>query len=273
MKKNQIVLSLFFTSCFFLIFPSASAKLSEIPLAMIQPYKVKSDAYNSEVPKGHFALKGKVAFSSGQSEQGQHTAFISNYAQDNVVWSDTSGNFYGVFSMSDTLIYCAASGFSEVVFPGPFTERHLIEVDFYLAGAQDVFLKPVIYAYSSSGNFSMSLKPAGEFTFTYPQSADGIWNMRTNEDGTLTNLDDQKNYPYIFWEGEGPEQNIIQNGNQVSGYLIKTDTCISFLENTLMAYGLNEKESTDFITFWGPKMIEKPYAFVQFLTNAEYEKM
>ncbi|MBL7897098.1 MAG: hypothetical protein JNJ99_01095 [Crocinitomicaceae bacterium] len=36
------------------------------------------------------------------------------------------------------------------------------------------------------------------------------------------------------------------------------------------AYGLNSREATDFITYWAPKMVEKPYALLQFRTNEWY---
>jgi hypothetical protein len=59
----------------------------------------------------------------------------------------------------------------------------------------------------------------------------------------------------------------------MEGWLIKTDTAVQFLEHQLTLLGLNDREKTDFITFWGPSLMQKEYALLQFLVDAavEYE--
>jgi hypothetical protein len=54
--------------------------------------------------------------------------------------------------------------------------------------------------------------------------------------------------------------------------VIKTDSVISYLENSLAAMGMNATEQTDFITFWAPQMIQHEYVLVQFLTGALYDE-
>ena len=43
-----------------------------------------------------------------------------------------------------------------------------------------------------------------------------------------------------------------------------------FLENKLADLGLNEREATDFITYWAPRLMVKPYATIQFVVNKDY---
>ena len=37
--------------------------------------------------------------------------------------------------------------------------------------------------------------------------------------------------------------------------------------------GLNTKEQTDFITFWGPKMVTQPQVFIQFWIDEDYDEV
>ena len=148
-----------------------------------------------------------------------------------------------------------------------------MEVDFYLQdpAVPVICTKPVVYAYNAASNFKLTIKPHGGFTFTYPKS-DGDWELKTNHDGSLTNVKTEKKYPYVFWEGEGKDLDIVVERKAVEGFLIKTDTCVSFLERTLAQIGFNAKESADFITWWGPQIIQKEYALLQFLQTESYSK-
>jgi len=241
-----------------------------------QPYKVISDQFHKGVPDGYFALRGHVynGFSNIPIYKAGITDYVENQYSLRSTTTDSSGYFRMLFPISDSVIFCYHEAFNEVVFRGPFQNRHLIEINFYLEdpGQIEVVFKPVIYAYNAASDLSISLKPIGGFTFTYPESDEGEWNLKTNEDGTLTDLNTEKNYPYIFWEGLGKNLDFKLKNNQLEGFLIKTDTCISFLENSLTKVGLNEKESTDFITFWGPKIIQKDFALIQFLTTEQYSE-
>jgi hypothetical protein len=231
-------------------------------------YEIVSDHYQESIEDGYFLIRGVVKDNRTLNPIIGATATTVTMSPQS--FTDIGGVFNLKVPLKDSVIYCYASGYSEVQIQGPFKNRHIIQVRIFLMEQQNVVFKPVIYAYNCDQDIQLSLKPKGHFTFTYPQTADGSWSVKTNADGTLTNELDAKKYPYLFWEAEQTGLKIIAEQNQADGYLIQTDTCISFLENTLTAYGLNEKEATDFITFWGPKMIEKPYALIQFLPTETY---
>jgi len=237
------------------------------------PYEIISDEYNAAVPDGYFALIGNVY--DANTKKPVADAGITNYVENQSTLSSTTTDAFGyfkmIFSITDSSIYCYKLDLNEVVLTGPFKNRHVIKVKFYLQVQPAVAFKPVIYAYNAASTVSFNLKPIGGFTFTYPKS-NGMWNVKTNSDGTLTDISTGKNYPYIFWEGLTENLKFKTSENKLNGYLIKTDTCVQFLENILNQHGLNEKESTDFITFWGPKFAEKDFALIQFLSTENYSE-
>ena len=83
--------------------------------------------------------------------------------------------------------------------------------------------------------------------------------------------ENQKKYPYLFWEGTNPSLFYSIEKGELHGFIIKTDTAISFLENQLGLIGLNSVERTDFITFWGPILEKNEYALIQFILDDDYE--
>jgi len=244
---------------------------------LMMEVQVISDEFNKDVPQGTFAVRGHV-WQMYASQTPVYNAIITNSKENPSVSTDSLGFFEMLFPISDSAIFCYKIGLNEIIFKGPFNNRHLIELNFYLADPKIpvVCTKPVIYAYNAASTFSVELIPPGGFTFTYPKYQDK-WTMRTNSDGTLSDVNSGpngplcgKNYPYLFWEGEGKNLDFKIENNSLEGFIIKTDTCVSFLENILANFGLNEKEATDFITWWGPQLIKKDYALIQFLTTEQY---
>lgn len=125
--------------------------------------------------------------------------------------------------------------------------------------------KPVIYCYyDDSIHVNMVVESKAELAFVYPEM-----NLTNGWEFDLVRnsieLEGQK-YPYLFWEG-GLTNKI---ENVTSGFMIKTDTVVSFLENSLSRVGFNATESADFITFWAPILSKKEEVFITFLQNKEY---
>ncbi|MCX6714497.1 MAG: hypothetical protein NTX72_01655 [Candidatus Uhrbacteria bacterium] len=119
--------------------------------------------------------------------------------------------------------------------------------------------KPVIYLYPTvTSSIDVTLAPKGGFTYTEPVYRNG-WRVTASPDGTLVNRDDNKMYPYLFWEGLG--------GTYVSPqdfWVVKKADIHRFLGVTLAKIGLNKKEVTDFEEFWEPKMQAAPYYKIGF---------
>lgn len=129
--------------------------------------------------------------------------------------------------------------------------------------------KPVLYFYSQKDMpVSVSLKPRGEFTFTYPEYKNG-WKGTAHSDGSVTI--DKTRYPYLFWEGS--DLNIASLADYSTGFIVEKHNMVTFLEQQLTTMGFNDKEKTDFITFWGPRMTQTDQGFVQFLFTEDYSRI
>lgn len=130
--------------------------------------------------------------------------------------------------------------------------------------------KPVIYLYpEKQTQVNVQLQSKGELTFTYPAYTSNGWDVLAQTDGTLESAGNK--YNYLFWEGELNTKQI--NTNYTEGFIVGSDTLVKFLENSLASAGLNSKESTDFITYWAPRMINNKKNYVHFMFTNEYDKI
>lgn len=125
--------------------------------------------------------------------------------------------------------------------------------------------KPVIYLYPEvASEIEIKLDYDGDLIFTYPKY-EGAWNVLANSDGTIFDLDDGREYSYLFWEGKSDFIWNIEEGFVVEG--IKT---LEFLQEKLEYMGLNAKEYNEFIVYWLPRMQENKYNLIYF-AKEEYE--
>jgi hypothetical protein len=121
--------------------------------------------------------------------------------------------------------------------------------------------KPVIYLYPTKPTLvNVAVQPKGEFTFTYPLYENG-WQVMANPDGQLIHKD--QFYNYLFWESK--HQTKIESTRE--GFIVDKENVLTFLEEKLDDFGLNSKEKADFITFWGPQLIQHSKSWVHFKFN------
>ncbi len=226
-------------------------------------HNIKSDTVdetinaNSSMVYGNISI-GKRPLAGVRVSTLDHTQFTI---------TDQYGNYSFAITSSDTMLYAFKSGHTEVITAKHnFRSQHRVEIDFYLnASMQKIALKPIIYLYpKKEEDIKVTLKVKGNVTFTYP-SYHKKWEVKALPNGMLK--DNENSYPYLFWEA-----NMVNELDFVKhkGFHINTDSVISFLENSLKTLGLNAKEQTDFITFWGPKITSNSYANIQFLVDDEY---
>ena len=87
------------------------------------------------------------------------------------------------------------------------------------------------------------------FTTVYPKFTNkDTWNVHAEPDGTIS-IKDRK-YPYLFWEALSYETIDLNEG-----FVVTDKEAEAFLEEKLDILGLNNKEKTDFITYWLPVLI------------------
>ncbi|MCH2233253.1 MAG: hypothetical protein MK078_03285 [Crocinitomicaceae bacterium] len=230
-------------------------------------YTIVSEKIDTSIPKGNSVVVGNVANWDGTVIP---NALISTVDFTKQTTTDSLGNFRLPLSDQDSAIFFFYFGYSESILTHDFKSQHVLTVKFHAQENWEVITvdKPVIYCYSEdpiSVNLKLGFK--SDLTFTYPQYKEG-WRFEVDQKGITA---EGKEYPYLFWEGKTDELTYnVGLENEIEGYIVNTDTVVSFLENTLSAFGLNQNEKTDFITFWGPRMVGMEYALVQFQTNDLY---
>jgi hypothetical protein len=128
--------------------------------------------------------------------------------------------------------------------------------------------KPVIYLYPESTQVvQVRVELEGEFTAQYPKAQAGGWRMLASPDGQLTDPVSKKRYPYLFWEGTRmrrfglpPEE----------CYCIAGPEALAFLEHLAERHAFNDRERTDFVSYWLPAMERNRFNLIR-LVGEEYE--
>ncbi len=120
--------------------------------------------------------------------------------------------------------------------------------------------KPVLYVYPEKNNteVQLSLDYDGSLTTVYPAfTKENCWEFTADKDGTITMSD--REYNYLFWEGEDSRETKID-----TGYCVAKEDLVPFLEKELSELGLNDKEMDDFITYWLPRLSQNKYNLISF---------
>ena len=132
--------------------------------------------------------------------------------------------------------------------------------------------KPVIYLYPTEEiEVTVKLDFKGKLNFIYPDFDPelDVWYVEAHPDGTLINIADGKEYPYLFWDGVFEKY----PGYDLStGFVVEGEKTVEFLEKILTQMGLTSKEYNEFIVYWGPRMKNNLYNFIHF-AGTEYEEM
>lgn len=155
---------------------------------------------------------------------------------------------------------------SVLILPGYETKVNLY---FHLADYPALEEKPVIYVYPKEDTpMNIQVNPKGSMTFTYPEIGNG-WNVVAHPDGSMSIAG--KTYPYLFWEAT--DHFSASDIDLKQGFIVTGKEAIPFLEEHLATMGLNSREQTDFITYWGPRLAANEQQFVHFVVNKACDRM
>jgi len=128
-----------------------------------------------------------------------------------------------------------------------------------------VLYKPVIYLYPEQPTeIAVTVQTIdAHFIETIPDYNNG-WRVLAQPDGTLTNLADGAEYPYLFWEAklETPWPKLTE------GFIVARDDLPAFLDEKLRFLGLNDAEAGEFIEYWLPYLAVNAYNLIHF--SGEY---
>lgn len=247
-------------------------------LEKVIPYKVISDEWDEEVPPGKCFVTGIVTHKGNIVNEAAVVAYLfdgETSTKEMAVNTDKQGKFRMLIDTAVYYLLADKSSMGEAYVEGvKFKSQHHLELEIYIPDFSEMIIvdKPVIYMYNESGvlDASVSLKTAYDLSFTYPKiQQDMKWDLTVQSEGVRVG---DRTYPYLFWEALMPGNEVaLVNGEGLYGEVIQTDSTVSYLENKLFDFGLNEREVTDFITFWGPKIMNWKYAVVQFQIDDEVD--
>lgn len=126
--------------------------------------------------------------------------------------------------------------------------------------------KPVIYLYPTTPT-NVKVQVGAQITKSEPAYANG-WQVQAQPNGKLINTDGLA-YDYLFWEGTG-------NGfypTITEGIVVPQDQLASTIKLQLKELGLSNKESTDFLEFWLPKLPNTPYTRLTWFTTKQLNEL
>jgi len=130
-----------------------------------------------------------------------------------------------------------------------------------------LYKKPVIYLYpKQEESVSVKLDYKGQLTCTYPEYLNG-WYVIAKPDGTIINTKDNREYSYLYWEG-----NADVNWDMSKGFVIAGSDTAQFLQEKLAYMGLTPREYNEFIVYWLPILQENEYNLITF-AGKDYEEL
>jgi len=135
---------------------------------------------------------------------------------------------------------------------------------------QFVPYKPAIYLYPDSMQLTkVTLQYNGALTLTYPSidTTTSSWTVWTEPDGALGEKKGQKQFRYLYWEGDANLSCDMETHYDV----VKSTDLQNFLDSNLTKAGLNSFEKQDFISYWAGRFLEYPYVKVHLADSSEYD--
>lgn len=128
--------------------------------------------------------------------------------------------------------------------------------------------KPVIYLYPThTEKINVKVLYSAGFSKTVPTyNQPNGWEVVAQPSGALTDIANGKAYPYLFWEGN-PNPSL--QFDMTRGFVVEGSDTKNFLQQQLVSMGLNQNETTAFISYWLPRMENNPYNLIHF-AGSEY---
>ncbi|MCC7386522.1 MAG: hypothetical protein IT384_32080 [Deltaproteobacteria bacterium] len=141
-------------------------------------------------------------------------------------------------------------------------------VDFKEGGPVFTVKKPVLYLYPERRtSVRVEVTPVGRFIAQYPETANGRWDLVAMPDGMLFDPESERRFSYLFWEAAQGELAI----DPRRAFTVRAEEAEVFLEEATQKLALNDRERTDFISYWIASLRRNPVSLVQFLIGDECE--
>lgn len=232
----------------------------------IMPYEVISDQPDASIPKGSYVLSGEI-FELHRKKKMKNVTIQPSASEQSYT---KTGSFKLTLKLENGYVGFSRSSYQVSYFEGyELQDQHHIRVKIFMEKKDKQREireeKPVIYAYGQEGmEFVVRLKAKGEITFTYPVPENNTWRMALEKEGMKDRSG--QHFPYLFWEAaQSLEFDFKDSNGRLSGTVVAGNDAARFLDSVLGRLCLNDREKTDFITYWGPRLAENPYNLVHFV--------
>ncbi len=122
--------------------------------------------------------------------------------------------------------------------------------------------KPAIYLYPEKPTeINVKLNLDGKLTVSDPvYNPTNGWNVLALPDGTIKQPLNMTEYPYLYYEADLNNVNIPKEG-----WVVEKSNLKDQISKLLNQIGFNGKETDDFLSYWLPRLTEKPYYFITLL--------
>lgn len=132
-----------------------------------------------------------------------------------------------------------------------------------------IVYKPIIYLYPTKDtNVNVKFTYNDKITVSYPQYTSEGWNIFAKTNGDLIDLKTKRNLYSLYYESN----NIIDFKVEKEGFIVNSDSLITFFEEKLSILGLNSKETEEFIIYWLPILQQNKYNYIRFASIEEINK-
>lgn len=126
--------------------------------------------------------------------------------------------------------------------------------------------KPIIYLYpKEETEILVELGYPKNITCSYPRYANSGWKVQAKPNGDLFDLLTKRNLYSLYYESKG----IIDFKVENTGFIVKGEDTIQFLEEKLAILGLTERETEEYIIYWLPILEANNYNYIRFATMEE----
>ena len=121
--------------------------------------------------------------------------------------------------------------------------------------------KPIIYLYPTEEQIiNVQLENEDSLTCVYPEYDNG-WTVLAKPNGDLLDMRTNRYQYSLYYESASAYE------MTDTGFVVKSEDTISFLEEKLEILGLSEREANEFIIYWLPQMEANPYNLITFQTQ------
>lgn len=252
------------------LFIGLTGYAEDLELILWNKYEVVKTEKNDSLKEGQCLIKGLAV--NVENKNPIVAGYFSDVNHKNKVTTNADGKFNYLTNEGGAAMYFYHPEYGEIIIPNSIIKpQYNVEIKLLMKyQLEEVEVdKPVIYLYAKKKTpVNIELKPKGDLTFTYPVYKNK-WEVNVGPDSMEV---EGKAYPYLFWEAKHKRLNFKGDELGMDGFYIKTDSTIQFLEDQLSKLGLNRIETTDFITFWGPRIQAYPFAAIQFWVDNDYNE-